>query len=675
MVRNHMRSLLKRMLPNSLIHYRKVFRDFRRIHKDESSYALWKKGHLIMTNNRINRLDDFVKQMSLCFKKVSIDTNVKYIYPYDSWVWREVPQAYKIICSITVDFEVVLNTDLRVLKKAFGTCSNSDFANRQVAMLKEIEFLADRIKKKLLKSDDDRAKVLCSYFTSMLYRKPLSLDEAIQKLLFYNALFWQANHWHIGLGRLDSILYDYYAHDLNSNIITKSQAKDMLVELVKVLGKDTLTKSKTLIGDTGQYILLGGIKEDGKTEENELTELFLEIFKEYKKPDPKLILRVNNETSNMIWDKAIACICNGNGSPLIMNEKPIMDNMKQFGYDSEDLYQVGTSACWEPLIIGKSFDQNNTFAPIMAYKPLNDIIKGNVNYTSFEDLLRDYKKNLSNHISTIIKDIDYDCSPLFTLFFEDCLKNEKDFTLGGAKYAYHGAQVLSFPNTINALLNIKENVFVKNVLTLEQCKDLIKSNFFTHEDMLELLRNGDSKYGKSNPEVVSLTNDLMTFIGKEIAKYKMNGKSVKVGFSSPNYIMSCNNTEATLDGRLANEPFAVHISPVSSNIDIAEILDFAAKLNYSGNRINGNIVDFTIPVAYLKNQNKLRDLIKHACSRGLFEVQLNVLSYNKLIDAKAHPEKYPELIVRVWGFSAFFNDLPEKYKDNLIERAKLYGVA
>ncbi|MGH6553693.1 glycine radical domain-containing protein [Bacteroides hominis] len=127
-----------------------------------------------------------------------------------------------------------------------------------------------------------------------------------------------------------------------------------------------------------------------------------------------------------------------------------------------------------------------------------------------------------------------------------------------------------------------------------------------------------------------------------------------------------------MDGRKAGDPFAVHISPLSSEIDIAEIMDFATKLNYEDNRINGNVVDFTIPASYIQSPTKLENLIKNACNRGIFELQLNVLNYKQLVDAKLHPEKYPNLIVRVWGFSAYFNDLPNEYKDNLIERAKLY---
>lgn len=676
-IKRILRTGVKAILPQSAHKKFRVISNFKRKRPGVGYFALLTRGKIIYADFSADYMDDYVRQMSRCFKVMTIDTDSQYIYPYDPWTWRVIPDCNNIICSITVDFAKVLETNFIQLKQCYDQCEDKVFANRQKHLIDSIEELAKRIADKLRIGgcNSERTQKLLSYFPQMLYEKPRSLDEAVQKILFFDALFWQANHWHIGLGRLDSILYDYYRYDIEKGILTREQAKSILSDLVNVLGKNTAEKSKTLLGDTGQYILLGGVNQDGNTVNNELTEMFLEIFEQYNHTDPKLILRVNNQTSSNVWKKAIDCVSNGNGSPLFMNEEPIMKNMIKFGYSKDDVYQLGTSACWEPLIIGKSFDQNNTLPCIITLRPLTKTLQDCHAPASFRDFMAIYKKNLSSYISTLVHDISYDCSPLFTLFFDDCLKSEKDFTDGGARYAFHGIQVLSFPNTINSLLNIRQYVFDRQVITIEKCIDVINSNFDGFEDYLELFRSGKKKYGCTDEDVIGLVNDLMTFIGDEVGKHVMNGKPIKVGFSSPNYIMSCKGVEASLDGRKADEPFAVHISPISSDIDIAEIMDFATKLNYDKNRINGNVVDFTIPPAYLKNKDKLCSLIIKSCEKGLFELQLNVLNYAQLKDAKEHPEKYPNLIVRVWGFSAYFNDLPEQYKDTLIERARLYEAS
>ena len=190
----------------------------------------------------------------------------------------------------------------------------------------------------------------------------------------------------------------------------------MIKELLLTLGKDTTAKSNGLIGDTGQYILLGGVGSSGETVDNELTVLFLELMTELRIPDPKLILRVNNKTPDEVWDKTIKCIMTGIGSPLIMDEEPIMKKMVEFDYAASDVWNMGTSACWEPLIIGKSFDQNNPFRSAVAIAPLNKIILCGDNYGSFEELYESYKIGYREEIKSVVKDICFDCSPLFSLF-------------------------------------------------------------------------------------------------------------------------------------------------------------------------------------------------------------------------------------------------------------------
>ena len=101
-----------------------------------------------------------------------------------------------------------------------------------------------------------------------------------------------------------------------------------------------------------------------------------------------------------------------------------------------------------------------------------------------------------------------------------------------------------------------------------------------------------------------------------------------------------------------------------------EIINFATELNYFDNRFNGNVIDFMVNPDFIRdNIDKFAILIRTAIKKKFFQMQMNVVSSDVLIAAKDKPEKFPNLIVRVWGFSAFFNDLPEEYKDMLIKRA------
>lgn len=667
------RKVLGSVLPRSIFGIGQGYLTIRRKNRNFNLIDALTHGKLVLPKSSIYYMDDYARQFYKITKAIHIDTESWYLYPFDSKVLRGVLRS--LICSMTVDFGKVLESDLNEIKGTLTHVKDKSFEKRELLIIDSIEALSLRITAKLKKQQNERTNTLLSFFPMTLYRKPLTLDEAIQKILFYDALFWQMEHYHIGLGRLDYILNEYYVQDIERGIISEAEAKEMLRKFLLTIGKDTIAKSNSLVGDTGQYILLGGVDAKGYNIDNHLTELFLELMTELKIPDPKLILRVNNNTSKNVWTKAIQCITTGIGSPLIMDETSIMNKMVEFGYSEADVWNMGTSACWEPLIIGKSFDQNNPFRSAVALAPLNKLIMSNHDYTAFDDFYNAYKDAFKEELKRVVVNIDFDCSPLFTLFFDDCITREKDFTDGGAIYSNHGAQIVSFPNTINALLNIKSFVFEKKLFSLNDCKKALESNFEGMEDILKLLKDSNSKFGSVSEEVLNLTNDLIAYTDSVVNNLKCNGERIKVGFSSPSYIGESKCFPASMDGRRKGDPFAVHISPISSKIDISEILEFSSLLKYGKNCVNGNVVDFILPSSYIKQQDKLMHVLKDVCDRGTFELQLNVLDKSTLIDAKAHPEKYPDLIVRVWGFSAYFNDLPVEFKDNLIQRAEIYEAA
>lgn len=669
-VTQFIKSVVKRLLSPSLKIYKSKIRDMQQRNQTSLLKAVV-CTRFYMANNKMSPCDDFVRQMSKILSNMHIDTTKQYVYPYDIWFQRGIQESSCPIVSITVDYTTVMNSSLNELMSRISD-KDETFKRNEQNMIAAIRHLADRINRRLKKESSKRSMVLQSYFTHFLNNKPNSLDEALQKILFYNALFWQANHWHNGLGRLDLILEEYYLSDIKKGILDRASAKQMLRELVLTLGANTRQKSGEIVGDTGQYILLGGVDQNGNTVQNDLTEIFLEIFTELKRPDPKLILRVNEQTSATIWTKAIDCVLTGCGSPLIMNESLIMKRMQEFGYKKEDVWNVGTSACWEPLIIGKSFDQNNPFPNIPVLKSLNNVIESGIDYKDLDAVVSAIKPLIAQQIKEVVHNIDFDVSPLYSLFFDSCIERGKDYTQGGADYAYHGVEVVSFPNLINALLNIRKYIFEERVISWEECRNALNANFEGFEDLRLMLKSNNLKFGNTDKAVVDLSNDLMKFIGDEVKKHTCNGEKLKVGFSSSQYIMARWQITASLDGRQDYEPFAVHISPVNQKIDIQEVIDFASSLNYSDNRINGNVVDFIVPTSFVKNKDKLVTILRNAIKSGVFEMQLNVLDAATLRDAKAHPEKYPDLVVRVWGFSTYFNDLPEEYKDNLIARAAAY---
>ena len=605
-------------------------------------------------------------------KKIKVTDVCKYpyFYPYNPRIVKILGKATWPLVSITLDYANVLETDLVSLSEKISK-NDDDFSHSVVDAISAIDLLRSKAIAFYSTKKDARSEKIVSYLDRMMSNRPESLDEALQKILFVNALQWDYGHRHIGLGRLDVILEPYYRSDIETGVLSRDGAFKMITDFVKILSADTFFKSGGLIGDTGQVILLSGTDRNGNYVENELTHIFLEVITELNVPDPKLILRVCDKTSDELWRKSVASISKGNGSPLMMNEPKVMRLMTDFGYEASDVVDFGTSACWEPLIIGKSFDQNNSVENINVLSPLNKIIQETEysDYFSFEKAALSSISSEVERITNNSKEINFDKSPLMSIWTDGCIETLTDFAAGGAKYNYHGFLCSGMPNTVNSLLNIKRYVFDEKKISYDELKKALADNYVGYEYVRDLFLSNEFKFGLSALDVMAITTKIMNCLSDVVARTTINGHKAKLGFSSPAYLSMGKHTGASADGRHGGDPFSTHISPVSKEVGFAEIIDFASELDYSGNKINGNVVDFVLSKQFVKNVDKFIQILKTAFRKGVFEMQLNVLNYEQLVAAKKDPTLYPNLVVRIWGFSAYFNDLPDSYKDMLIQRA------
>ena len=595
-------------------------------------------------------------------KDVNIYINDNYVYGID--YYKKISFDNIVIGNNSINYSKVLENSLDDFKKQ---TDNNDI----IEFINNIEQYVNKITYTLKKSNNEKKAQLICYFENIKNKKCEHFDEAIQRILFYNQLLWQFGHSLNGLGRLDKVLEKYYLNDIKNNVITKDLAKEYLKNFCLLINKDYTFKSASLIGDTGQLIIIGGKEKDGSYFYNDLTIMFIEIIEEIQKPDPKLLLRVSKDTPIELIKNAIKCISTGVGSPLLSNDEQVIDRLIKFGYDSEDAYNYAASACWEPLIPGKSLDPNNINS-INFLKPLNDLFnQENISNYSYENIENEYFKYLEKYINDIVEitnQIKFEKSKLLSILIDNCLKNNKDISEGGAKYNNYGFTSVGMSNVVNSLLNIKKFVYGDKTISLDELNKARLDNF-KNEKIMNLLKSNKLKYGLDEEEVIKLTNKI-TKRASKILENKTNvfGGRFKFGLSSPGYITLAFETNASFDGRKAYEPYSVHISSMDGSY--IELIQFASKLDYSGNRFNGNVIDFFVAPSFIENNfEKFTKLIYKSIENGFFQMQMNIVSSDILIKAKENPKDYPNLIVRVWGFSAYFNELPEEYKDLLIERA------
>jgi Pyruvate-formate lyase len=516
---------------------------------------------------------------------------------------------------------------------------------------------------------------------SMLERPADSLFEAMQRYLFLNQVLWLERHSLIGLGRLDDLFWQYYENDIARGTLSDDGAFNLVKEFLRTLHMYYPEKSSALLGDTGQIIILGGIRADGTYCHNRLTELFIAAIKELGLPDPKALLRTHSKMPKELMDKAINCALTGIGSPLFASDEAIIPRLVEFGYDSKDVFEYGTSACWEPLLIGMSSDANN-LKSINFCKPLADLLKSHElgECRSFEALQKRYLDLLYDYVRGVVselKGIRWEKAPILSLFVDDCVNRGLDLSEGGAKYANYGLTSVALSNAVNSLLVIKKYVYESKTLAMGELIDLLNRDYQGGDHWRKAFKNEEDRFGADGDGALGITKKILetasrVFEGVNAADL---GYKVKFGLSSPNYIVESHDFPATPDGRRKGDPFGVHISNDKPS-SYTSLFAFASTIDYSHCRFNGNVVDLFVPPSFVAaNETKFASLISKAMTNGVFQMQMNVVSSAILIHAKAHPDEHQNLIVRVWGFSSYFRDLPEAYQDLLIDRALRYENA
>ena len=553
---------------------------------------------------------------------------------------------------------------------------NPKYIENQLNFLDSVDILIDRIVENLKQSSRKDASKFISYFENIKTNPADSFEEALQRILLFNQILWQTGHNLNGLGRLDKILEELYIKDIEDDILTKEDAYNLIKEFLKTLHSYYWYKSAALMGDTGQIIILGG-EEGGNYFYNDLTSLFIKSIKELQLPDPKCLLRVSSKTPRFLIEESLECINTGIGSPLLSNDDEVIPKMVSFGYDVDDADNYVVSACWEPSAIGKGFEQNNINF-ISFLKPLNEFFD-NVSddeldkINNFNELLKIYKEKLAIEKDNLIDNLNeilWNEDPILSFFIDECDIKQLDISQGGAKYNHYGITTVSLANTVNSLFNIKKLVFEDKKYSLVELNNFRKDNFKDSMNVLTELKKKDIHFGIDDEEIIELSNDLINYLDGLLSEETNTlGGKIKFGLSAPSYISAGEEIKASFDGRLNYEPFSTHISS-DSNDDYTEIMRFASKLDYSGSKFNGNVVDFMTSPNFIKdNFEKFTDFLELSIKLGFFQMQLNVVDSETLIKAKANPELYPNLIVRVWGFSSYFNDLPLDYKNLLINRA------
>ena len=270
-------------------------------------------------------------------------------------------------------------------------------------------------------------------------------------------------------------------------------------------------------------------------------------------------------------------------------------------------------------------------------------------------------------------------TPLLSAFFSGPMEHGTDLVFGGALYNSSGASFLAFPDVCDSLNAIEQTVFIEKKCTIQELVDAIKNNF-TETAAVTLqayLKNKTVKFGTEDPVSLKNSQRLVSDIYKILQSHTnyRGGKYRPAFWTMTTHAGQGKLSGAMPSGRKAKEVFSSGITPASQAAkSLTEAFNAVASLD-STNIPGGWALNIKYTPLLLNEKkdeylNKFGNLVEGFFRDGGMQVQFNIQDYETLIDAKKNPEKYPEMIVRVSGYSAYFKDLSDAMKDELITRTQ-----
>lgn len=484
---------------------------------------------------------------------------------------------------------------------------------------------------------------------------------------------------HLGLGRFDQYMYSFYENDRKKGV-TEEELFETLEAFFISLNFDTDLYSGVQQGDNGQSMVLGGFDKDGNSMYNELSDMCMRASLELNLIDPKINLRVGKNTPDEIYAKATRLTKQGLGFPQYCNDDVVVPGLIKLGYAADDAQDYVVAACWEYIIPNCGADIPN-IQTMNFPLTVNNIIHSKLcQCDSFNELMEYVTQGIAAECERI-KQISYSkpaSMPLLSLFIDNCIQSLTDMWDGGAKYSNYGCHGAGIANASDALAAIKICVFEEKTVTAEELLKAINSNFEGYNEVRNYLRECP-KMGNNDSVVDNIALELMSSFSKNLNNCDNGTGGIwRAGTGSAmEYIWSAEKCPATADGRKAYEPYSSSFSPsldVKTN-GLLSIIQSFTKYDMT-EIINGGPLTLEIHNTVFRNEigiEKTAQLVKMYIAMGGHQLQLNSINREQLLDAQKNPEKYPNLIVRVWGWSGYFKELDLQYQNHIIRRCEYTG--
>jgi len=474
------------------------------------------------------------------------------------------------------------------------------------------------------------------------------------------------------LGRLDMELAPYYQQDLKKGLITEKQAISLLQNLWK-----------NFDANSAWNVVVGGSLPGNRPAYNRFTEVCLKSAAGFRRPN--LALRMRRDIPDKYLEAALDTIGSGCGNPAVYNEELYLQALEEnhLHINHEDLYHYAFGGCTETMVHGMSnvgsLDGGLNLVGIMS-KTLKRMLP---QACCFQEIVTAFKEDITQAVETLVSQVNYDQQHkaiwrpqvIRTLLVDDCLASGREFNSGGARYNWSVINVGGLANVADSLLAVKKLVFEEKYLGGKQLQEILEQDFQNRPDILQKVKQYP-RYGNDEDEVDCLAIEVSDYVFQQLTSKACwrGGRFLPGCLLFVTYVAAGETVPATPDGRRKGQPIADSIGPYSGREKKGPtaMLKSVAKLHQKkaagtlvlNIRLSKNL--FTSPAG----RKAVKNLIRTYFSLGGMQIQLNVVDQKILKEALEQPEKFPDLIVRVGGYSEYFNRLDRKLQQTIIARTE-----
>jgi formate C-acetyltransferase len=531
-------------------------------------------------------------------------------------------------------------------------------------------------------------------------RAPQTFLEACQ-------LYWLATIFRVGtatIGRLDQHLYPFYIADVDNGRLDSSKARAIMAELLKKHEKRGGSK-----GDTLQNITLSGRDSQGQDQTNALTYMVLELCLENKYLEPKINVRLHQNSPFKLFDLVALIQLRGAGNCTVFNDDVIINGLMRWGRPAEVASNYCADGCSEIILDGygetwfryidcvKAIEhtlfngEENVpgVKQMQYYSKVQDVVdvkppvsKGLksgdfLKMETFEQFYNAYLEQLKYQVELVLKkpynSDEYPLRAFTAATMPGVLETAGEPYVNSACYHTYGLFIGSLGTAVNSLAAIKQLVYDQKLVSQAELLAALRDNFANQPIVRQLCRQAP-KFGNDNDYVDNLAVDIAHKYAQWVKEYKeKTGRPILPGLYNHLFHHTAYCVGATPDGRKYGEPVGEHLSPTPGTArgGPTAIINSVAKVN-TGEQVFGSTLHLNLPKASLNGIKSpaaiLTALVKTFCAEKGCVLNLSVLDAKVLQEAQKHPEKYEDLMVRVWGFSYYFTKLSKEMQDHVIAR-------